>query len=165
MNTQLQTQVKPKTTPQPVSAHVPSGMLQRKCACGNHTPAGGECEECRKKHTETALVGTQSLQRATLSTRARGTLGDGEVPANVHDAVRSPGQPLDPATRVFMESRFDYDFRQVRVYLDAKAAESTRAVNALVLKMLWGRKLVCRWKQSAGNSLSQSPRLCVRDSA
>ncbi|MDD5632166.1 MAG: hypothetical protein PHI13_09105, partial [Methylococcales bacterium] len=23
-------------------------MLQRKCACGNHTVAGGECAECAK---------------------------------------------------------------------------------------------------------------------
>ena len=28
-----------------------SGLLQRKCACGNHTMAGGECEECAKKKT------------------------------------------------------------------------------------------------------------------
>lgn len=27
-----------------------SGLLQRKCAvCGNHTVAGGECAECKKK--------------------------------------------------------------------------------------------------------------------
>jgi len=24
------------------------GFLQRKCACGNHTIAGGECQECSK---------------------------------------------------------------------------------------------------------------------
>lgn len=28
---------------------VSSGLLQRKCACGNHTVAGGECSECAKK--------------------------------------------------------------------------------------------------------------------
>jgi hypothetical protein len=43
----------------------------------------------------------------------------------------SPGQPLDSATRAFMETRFGHDFSGVRVHTDSKAAESTRAVNAL----------------------------------
>jgi hypothetical protein len=36
--------------PAPLSgvASAPTGLLQRKCACGQHT-GGGECEECRKK--------------------------------------------------------------------------------------------------------------------
>lgn len=29
-------------------------MLQRKCACGQHTHGGGECEQCRKKHLKTS---------------------------------------------------------------------------------------------------------------
>ena len=41
------------------------------------------------------------------------------------------GQPLDPATRAFMEPRFGHDFSQVRVHTDERAAESARAVNAL----------------------------------
>jgi hypothetical protein len=28
------------------------GFLQRKCACGNHTAAGGECAECEKKRKD-----------------------------------------------------------------------------------------------------------------
>lgn len=36
----------------------PSGILQRKCACGNHTVAGGECAECGKEKN--------SLQRKAL---------------------------------------------------------------------------------------------------
>jgi hypothetical protein len=53
------------------------------------------------------------------------------VPPIVHDVLRSPGNPLDAATRAFFEPRFGYDFSQVRVHSDAKAAESARAVNAL----------------------------------
>jgi hypothetical protein len=49
----------------------------------------------------------------------------------VHDVLRSPGQPLDEATRAFMEPRFGYDFSQVRIHNDAQAAESARMVNAL----------------------------------
>jgi hypothetical protein len=37
-----------KKTAVPTRASVHSGILQRKCACGNHTVAGGECAECAK---------------------------------------------------------------------------------------------------------------------
>lgn len=93
------------------------GVLQRKCACGNHTGAGGECDECGKKET---------LQRKATS---KGFVG--QVPAIVNEVLRSPGQPLDVQTRAFFEPRFGHDFSQVRLHADAKAAESARAVNAL----------------------------------
>ena len=38
------------------------GLLQRKCACGNHTIAGGECEKCREE--ERALPKHRGKQRA-----------------------------------------------------------------------------------------------------
>lgn len=53
------------------------------------------------------------------------------VPPIVHQVVRSPGQPLDAATRAFFQPRFSHDFSRVRVHTDAQAAESARAVNAL----------------------------------
>jgi hypothetical protein len=49
----------------------------------------------------------------------------------VHEALRSPGQPLDAETRAFMEPRFGHDFSRVRVHTDSVAAASARAVNAL----------------------------------
>jgi len=55
-----------------------------------------------------------------------------DVPPIVHDVLNSgAGQPLDTTTQAFIEPRFDYDFSQVRVHTDAKAAESAQAVNAL----------------------------------
>lgn len=102
-----------------------SVLLQRKCTCGNHTVAGGECAECRKKR----------LQRKAMGHSERET-----VPPIVHQVLRSSGQPLDPATRAFMEPRFGHDFSHVRVHTDAKAAESARAVNALAYTV--GRDLV-----------------------
>lgn len=98
---------------------LPARVLQRTCACGKHTLAGGECEECRKKREGT-------LQRAALRSSSIDA-----VPPVVHEALRAPGQPLDAATRTFMEPRFGRDFSNVRVHTDAKAAESARAVNAL----------------------------------
>jgi hypothetical protein len=53
------------------------------------------------------------------------------VPPIVHEVLASPGQPLDTATRAFMEPRFGHDFSRVRVHSDSRAAESARAVNAL----------------------------------
>lgn len=52
------------------------------------------------------------------------------VPSVVHEVLAAPGQPLDPDTKEFMESRFGHDFSGVRIHTDEKAAESARAVNA-----------------------------------
>lgn len=62
------------------------------------------------------------------------------VPAIVHEVLRSPGQPLDPATRSEMEPRFGRDFGPVRVHTDARAAESARSVGALAYTV--GRDVV-----------------------
>jgi hypothetical protein len=59
------------------------------------------------------------------------SLGQTEVPPVVHEVLRSPGQPLDPATRLFMEPRFGHDFARVRVHTNSRAAESAAAVDAL----------------------------------
>lgn len=53
------------------------------------------------------------------------------APPIVHEVLRSPGEPMDSATRADMEARFDHDFGNVRLHSDAKAEESARAVNAL----------------------------------
>jgi len=52
------------------------------------------------------------------------------APQSVHNVVRSGGQPLEPQTRDFMESRFGRDLSQVRIHTDSRAADSARAVNA-----------------------------------
>jgi len=52
-----------------------------------------------------------------------------EVAPFVHEVLHSPGQPLDSATRAFMEPRLGHDFSRVQVHTGAKAAESARAVN------------------------------------
>lgn len=97
------------------------GLLQRQCACGQHTIAGGECEGCGGKD--------MSLQRATRDS-AGGASDSGGVPPIVNDVLRSPGQPLDANTSAFFESRFGYDFSRVRVHSDAAAAQSAHAINA-----------------------------------
>jgi hypothetical protein len=53
-----------------------------------------------------------------------------EAPSIVHEVLRSPGQPLDPDTRAFMEPRFGWDFSKVRVHTDSLAADSAKEVKA-----------------------------------
>lgn len=119
----------PKREPPSSSQPACAFTLQRKCACGTHTQSGGECESCRKERS------SGQLQRAVNGV---GTVD--EVPAVVHEVLRSTGQPLDTATRSFFESRFDHDFSQVRVHTDERAAESARSVNALAYTV--GRDVV-----------------------
>jgi hypothetical protein len=84
------------------------GLLQRKCACGQHTIAGGECSGCSKERES-------SLQRSAIS-REPANGHDNAVPPIVHDVLRSTGQPLDAATRSFKEPRFGHDFSRVRAH-------------------------------------------------
>lgn len=58
-------------------------------------------------------------------------LARSKVPLIVQDVLRSPGQPLGPATRAFMEPRFGHDFSTVRAHADDQAAASARSMNAL----------------------------------
>ena len=107
------------------SALSPPPIIQRICSgCAEEVTRQPDDQE-----EETAL---ELLQRESLSPRGRATEGEGKVPPIVHEVLRSPGEPLDAATRSFFEPRFGHDFSQVRVHTDAKAAESARAVNALM---------------------------------
>lgn len=117
MSTQLRAQATATSRPTPSYTPVQTGLLQRKCACGGTPGLDGECAECRKK-------------QPALHRRSDGRAGPNVVPSIVHEALRSPGQPLDPAARAFMEPRFGHDFSRVRVHTDAQAAESAWAVNA-----------------------------------
>ncbi len=53
-----------------------------------------------------------------------------QAPQAVHDALNSAGQPLDSATRAFMEPRLGKDLGGVRIHTGPHAAESTRSVEA-----------------------------------
>lgn len=114
MESRVHTQIKGEARPS--SLPIQRGLLQRKCACGGAPGVDGECAACRNKR----------LQRQPAS-----QADPASAPPIVHEVLRSPGQPLDPTTRAFMEPRFGHDFSAVRVHADLQAAESARAVNAL----------------------------------
>lgn len=92
--------------------------LQRKCSCGGSGSSDGQCSGCKEKEEE-------ALQR-----KAVGAVESGVAPPIVHEVLRSPGQPLDRATRDFFEPRFGYDFSRVRIFDDSAAAKSAREVSA-----------------------------------
>lgn len=107
MVTQL-TQSRPQAAS--VASAVPASfdLLQRKCACGSTPDIGGEYAECHKKRL--------ALQRASLSLVGRRAEGEGHIaPPIVHDVLRSPGQPLDPRTRAFMEPRLGHALSRVSI--------------------------------------------------
>ena len=93
----------PATEPAPTSAPV---QINRKCT------ACEEEEKLQKKSTETADVGVS------------GALD------SVPEVLRSSGEPLDDATRAFMEPRFGRDFGNVRVHTGGTASKSASAIGA-----------------------------------
>jgi len=87
--------------------------LHRKCGCGGS--CGGKC-------------GREDELRRFSDTTAS---SQSHVPPIVHDVLRTPGQPLDTATRMAMEPRFGHDFSGVRVHAGERAEASARSVGAL----------------------------------
>jgi len=79
-------------------------------------------------------------QRLQTKHIGSGDAGQTAAPPIVQEVLDSPGQPLDPAMRGFMEPSFGRDFSQVRVHTDPKAAESARAMDALAFTV--GRDVV-----------------------
>ena len=69
----------------------------------------------------------------------------------VHKVLCSPGQGLDAGTRNSMESRFGYDFGQVKIHTDSQSAKSARAINAQAYTV--GRDVVFGAEQYAPATL------------
>src|SRR5262249_3268773 len=69
-------------------------------------------------------------RKCAVRNESAGDRESSSVPPIVNEALRSPGQPLDAATRGFMEARFGHDFSQVRVHADRNADSAARAVQA-----------------------------------
>ena len=103
-------------------------QLQRNCGYG------GGCPKCQKDQQRDYYAGLQ------ISRVGAHGLEQSAVSPIVHEALRSPGRPLDPLTRAFMETRFRHDFGQVRVHSDRKAEQSAQALLARAYTL--GRSIV-----------------------
>lgn len=156
MTARLQTENK-ATSSRSFSAS-PTGLLQRKCACGTHTMAGGECAGCAKKKSELQqkltigasndpleqeadriadqiIAGPASSYVNPTPPRIQRFIGHaasqvGEAPASVDRVLSSSGRPLDPSLQRDMGQRFGYDFSDVRVHTGTDAEQSARDVSA-----------------------------------
>ena len=93
-----------------------SPQVSRKCsACEEQVSR--KCAACAEE---------EKLQKKEPGTQA----AISQAPASVHETLRSPGRPLDQATRAYFEPRFGRDFSNVRVHTGSSAAQSAREVNA-----------------------------------
>jgi Domain of unknown function (DUF4157) len=93
------------------SVLMPGLLLQRKCACGQHAPGGGDCSSC---------AGEKKLQRqASVHTPVAG------IPQTVNSVLSSPGEPLAASTRSFMESRFSEQLTRSVGSVSARVAPSS----------------------------------------
>jgi Domain of unknown function (DUF4157) len=83
-----------------------------------------KCAACKAEEEEKA----QKLQlKPAWSARPAVS----EAPPIVHEALRSPWEPLDAATRAFFEPRFGRDFGAVRIHKNATATGSARSLDAV----------------------------------
>ena len=81
-----------------------------------------KCADCEKEDED-----KEKLQMK----RAQGSQPQAsEPPAIVHNVLRSPGQPLDAASRAYFEPRFGHDLSGVRVHTDGDAAQSAGSIGA-----------------------------------
>jgi hypothetical protein len=121
---------------------MPEPQVQRKCAA-----PGCKDEDDEKKLLQTKPLAEQItplVQRQTepeaekdededeiVQVKSASSAGRAQADHQlIQSVMASPGQPLDTATRSFMEPRFGQDFSGVRVHVGGEAAESARSVNA-----------------------------------
>ncbi len=97
---------KTSTVRQPgITPPVQSGLLQRQCACGQHT-MGSECGECCKQEA------------------------GAEAPGIVREVLGSAGDPLNPEIRAYMEPRFGAGFSNLPVQLSSSPGDTLRIGSA-----------------------------------
>ena len=108
-------------------------MLMR-TAC-NQKKTGDSSATCASDRATTAtpqrVWNSLALQRSIFQPKQAHDTPGMTAPPVVDEVLRSPGMPIEPSTREFMESRFGHDFGDVRLHTGPKAAESARAVDAL----------------------------------
>ena len=132
-------------------------VLQRACACGQHSHGESECSEYKKKgqlqrklavgasndplEQEADRVANQVLAAPAHSVGggapsriqrfAEQSAGQVDTaPASVARVLASSGRPLEPPLREDMEQRFGHDFSRVRVHSGSSAERSAQDVNA-----------------------------------
>jgi hypothetical protein len=89
-----------------------------------------EADATADRVMRTSIPAVKAAAEGTQLAKAVSSPTNNFAPPIVHDVLRSPGQPLDAATRAFFEPRLGHNFSKVRVHWDEQAAESAKAVQA-----------------------------------
>lgn len=94
-----------------------------------------EIEQLREE-----LFGPLTIQPSSTEEKGKGYLQTPEAPGRAAQSsmdlesqiqcLRGQGRSLTESVRAFFEPRFGYDFSQVRIHTDSRAANSARALNA-----------------------------------
>ncbi len=103
--------------------------IRRTCA---ECAGGARCSRCEE---EEGL-----LRRSSDGTASGSVASTRDLVEIVRPVIETGGSPLDLGTRLFMESRFGYDFSAVRIHTDPRAAASAPALGALAYTL--GRHVV-----------------------
>lgn len=101
--------------PRAASSAGAEAMPLRKCACG------GGCPRC---------AGGDALARAPSKPIGAALPGAANLQPDIRAVLSTAGEPLDGASRAFMEPRFGRDFSRVRVHTDRQAQQSARRQHA-----------------------------------
>jgi hypothetical protein len=106
-----------------------------------------QCSACENEMIRQELEDEGVLQRKEINNSISQTPSNFETQMST---IQGTGKPLPESVRNFFEPRFGYDFSQVRVHSDVKAAESAREINAQAFTM--GRDIVFGSGQFALNT-------------
>ena len=98
-------------------------------SAGTRTSSGSWAPDF-KLTGETWAEGRKKKEEEPLQRKSADHSEVSDAPPIVDEVLQSTGQPLDSATRAFMEERFGYEFGRVRIHSDERAGESARAVRA-----------------------------------
>lgn len=120
----MRTQV-PDTT----SAAVPSNMTSNKGKMIDRKCSSCEVYNQQKEEEQKEYEKLRISRRAFNTSHTEITDRAASEISNIRSS--SGGYPLDASTSLFMESRFGYDFGNIRIHSDAVAARSANSVNAL----------------------------------
>lgn len=124
------TAAKPARATPAARAAVP-GYLQTRLRLSQ--PGDALEQEAERAAEAVAHDAAPDVKPAATATLARSAAGDGALSPAIEqriEASRGHGQPLAPAVRADMESRFGSDFGDVRTHTGAEAAELSRALDA-----------------------------------
>jgi hypothetical protein len=89
-----------------------------------------KCKSCEEEEEKEKILKNVKISRKENDSSSNQLDISDNVVKYVND-ISQQGSPLDSSTREFMESRFNYDFANVRIHTDERSAMLANTINAL----------------------------------